>query len=527
MLAFGRSSTCSGSQREVPSKMKRILQYFLLVVTLLLSMWQHVWAQSPTTDGSLSQVESLLLGSAPKKERKIVRETRNSSRLNEQLRYIATAFLILSAASFIWIAVMFLVGLTLDLWESNSRTPFAMPHQERRPGEALLERAYLAVLTSALLVYYLTVPFVVLGLLTFAILRFLFLLLGMVGGRIFVNLIEVLQEDLKVAFGVFSSAFIGTSVPPRGLKVAPESNPKLFDVLNEVSRRLGSDPISAVYVTPTPDFSVHEAGSGPFGIFRRRRIMLIGISTISQLTISEFNAILAHEFAHFCHRDTFYTRFIYQVTKSLRESLEVLSGRGILVYLNPFFWFHWWYLSSLSMLSAGFSRFREFLADRRAVANYGKAPFTDGFNKIMFNDEFFGIVAVSNIGNRMIRGEAYVNVFQVFRNFLEQPDIKTLRNTLGPPQMTSRFSSHPTPEERLDAIQNFPDTMAELDSNLAIDLLSDRINLEERLTDKLSCEVGGFRGFSSLPNRIKRFDVPMPTNLAQGSSRLFFPDIIS
>jgi Zn-dependent protease with chaperone function len=41
---------------------------------------------------------------------------------------------------------------------------------------------------------------------------------------------------------------------------------------------------------------------------------------MSALTVSELEAILAHEYAHFSRQDTYYSRFIHRVTLSIQQA---------------------------------------------------------------------------------------------------------------------------------------------------------------------------------------------------------------
>ena len=109
-----------------------------------------------------------------------------------------------------------------------------------------------------------------------------------------------------------------------------------------------------------------------FGI--DKRVLTLGFCTLHFLTVGELKAILAHEYAHFSHSDTFYSRFIYQVHMSIQEALYGMMGSGgYATYVNPFYWFLWLYYKSYSLLAAGYSRSREFLADRMAATLYGSA----------------------------------------------------------------------------------------------------------------------------------------------------------
>src|SRR5262249_31346833 len=156
------------------------------------------------------------------------------------------------------------------------------------------------------------------------------------------------------------------------------------ETLHEVARRVDTEPVDEVYLSPGSMIGVHQEGRGPFGIFGgRKRVLTLGLSTMHFLTVNELKSILAHEYAHFSHKDTFYSRFIYQVSLSIRRAMEGMSAAGgWLTYVNPFYWFFFLYSKAYALLSAGYSRSREFLADRMACSLYGSDVFGRALEKV-------------------------------------------------------------------------------------------------------------------------------------------------
>lgn len=154
------------------------------------------------------------------------------------------------------------------------------------PGEVWLERFYLIVLSLSLLMFYLSVPFVAVGLLAITLALFGLLLL------IRIVHVGILQRGLFAVWGVIRSAVIGPSHDTLGFVASEEQHPRLFVVLREVALRLHTNLVDTVYLTPSSQIGVHEEGKGPFGLFRRRRVMEIGIATLSRLTTMEFKSIL-------------------------------------------------------------------------------------------------------------------------------------------------------------------------------------------------------------------------------------------
>ena len=249
--------------------------------------------------------------------------------------------------------------------------------------------------------------------------------------------------------------------------------------------------MDALYLTPSSSIAVYQEGSGPFGLLgKRRRVLEIGISTLPLLTRDEFVSILAHEYGHFSHRDPFYGRFIFQVSASLAASLAVMEAAGgVLNYINPFYWFWWLYLRAYTLLAAGFSRMREFLADRRAVATYGKQAFVSGLTKVSVDGTLFESIIYSNFQHLLSEGRAFSNAFDAFRHIREESQAAESRERLLEMLRQARpgwFDTHPTYSERLAAVAGFSDTALPAESEPAIGLLSDHQAVETKLTEILT-----------------------------------------
>ena len=227
--------------------------------------------------------------------------------------------------------------------------------------------------------------------------------------------------------------------------------------------RLQTRPVDMVYLTPSSNISVNQEGSGPFGLLgKRRRVLQIGISTLPLLSREEFHSILAHEYGHFSHNDTLYSRFIFQVSASLATSLAVMSAAGgFLNYVNPFYGFWWLYLRAYTLLANGFSRSREFLADRQAVAAYGKQAFVSGLTKVSVDGVLFESSVYASIRHLLSQGKAFTNAFDAFRQFREGTEMVASRGKMLDELRRTKprwLDTHPTFSERLTAVAGFPDS---------------------------------------------------------------------
>ena len=348
-----------------------------------------------------------------------------------------------------------------------------------------LERFYLAILTLGLMVFYASVPIVALGLLAVT--------LALFGMLLMVRILHfgVLHRGLWAFGNVLRCALIGPERRVLGVEATSEGHPQLFETLRSVAERLQTRPVDTVYLTPSSNISVHQEGSGPFGLLgNRRRVLEIGISTLPLLTRDEFNSILAHEYGHFSHKDPFYSRFIFQVSASLATSLAVMKAAGgFLNYFNPFYWFWWLYLRAYTLLSTGFSRSREFLADRRAVSAYGKEAFVSGLTKVVADGELFEMIVYANVRQLLGRGQAFTNAFDAFRRAREDSEMVSSRERLLEHRRQTQpkwFDTHPTYSERIAAVAGFPDAAPPGESGPAIELLGEHEALEAKLTELLT-----------------------------------------
>lgn len=329
----------------------------------------------------------------------------------------------------------------------------------RAAGETGLARVYGFVLFLGLILFYLSIPFVILGLiaLTWGSLLLIFQM-----RRIPVKLVVIVAVvGLGGAWAVLKSVFSRPASGAFGLPKTAAECPRVHALLDEVAQRVNTDPIREVYIAPGAAIGVHQEGRGPFGMFGvKRRVLTLGLSTMRYLTVGELQAILAHEYAHFSHSDTFYSRFIYQVHLSIDQALYGMgSTGGLATYINPFYWFLFLYYKCYSLLSAGYSRSREFLADRLACSLYGSDVFSQGLIKVTTDGTLFEKTMYDNIANLLTEQKAFVNMYESFQEFrdkqlsLEERE-KLYRELLE--EKGSLFASHPTIGERLRAAEGWP-----------------------------------------------------------------------
>jgi Zn-dependent protease with chaperone function/Flp pilus assembly protein TadD len=361
----------------------------------------------------------------------------------------------------------------------------------RTHSESLLTRLYAFALFLGLILFYVAIPFILVGLLvvTGALLYGIFML-----PRIPIKLIVIIVVvGLGGAWAVLKSVFAGMGGGGGanfGLAKSPEECPRLHELLRDVANRVDTEPIHEVCLAPGSSISVHQEGRGPFGIFGvKRRVLTLGLSTMRFLNVSELKAILAHEYAHFSHQDTFYSRFIYQVNLAISHALHGMAeSGGAINYVNPFYWFLFLYHKSYELLSAGFSRSREYLADRMAATLYGGDVFAEALKKVCTDGTLFEMTIYQNINGLLAEGKSFVNMYDAFKNYRDEQltadDRDKIYNDLLE-EKESLFASHPTFSERVAAVQGLS-RASESDTRPACELFENPEEIEKELTEYLT-----------------------------------------
>ncbi|MCA9596828.1 MAG: M48 family metalloprotease [Myxococcales bacterium] len=179
------------------------------------------------------------------------------------------------------------------------------------------------------------------------------------------------RGNLMIAFfGVTTAGVIAWSLLPRGERfrppgplLSPEKHPELFSMIREVARATGGEMPSEVYLVPGVNAFVTRRG-GVLGLFDRP-VMGLGLPLLALLTVSQLQAVLAHELGHFHAGDTRLGPWIYALRAAIGRTIIGLAKRGFI--RKPFEWYGMMFLR----VTRGISRYQELAADRLAARAVG------------------------------------------------------------------------------------------------------------------------------------------------------------
>jgi heat shock protein HtpX len=121
-------------------------------------------------------------------------------------------------------------------------------------------------------------------------------------------------------FGVLIAAAMLWSLVPRrdlfeppGMLLDRSSQPRLFAEIDNIAAALNEALPASVYLIGEANAFVSDRG-GVLG-FGSQRIMGLGLPLFSVLSVSQFRAILAHEFAHYYGGDTSLGPWVYRTQR--------------------------------------------------------------------------------------------------------------------------------------------------------------------------------------------------------------------
>jgi len=294
-------------------------------------------------------------------------------------------------------------------------------------------------------------------------------------------------------FGIVVAATMVWSLLPRpekfkspGLLLERSGQPRLFAELETIASSLGEPMPREVYLIG--DVNAWVADMGGFMGFGSRRVMGLGLPLISILTVSQFRAVVAHEFAHYYGGDTRLGPWVYRTQSAIVRAFQNIGSVGVLVrfailgvmYSIVTALMNWYFVLFLRAINL-VSRKKEYRADELACLVAGREPLIDGLRAIQGSAPawpvFWNTELQPMIGDGIVPGIA-----EGFARFVSVPEIRDQIETGLARELqeakTSPYDSHPPLKERIAAVQSLPEGFVQEDSKPARSLL-DRPELAE------------------------------------------------
>jgi Zn-dependent protease with chaperone function len=168
-----------------------------------------------------------------------------------------------------------------------------------------------------------------------------------------------------VAFSLGSAWAIAWGVAPRfdhfpapGPRLLPDAQPRLFELLNRLARETGQPMPDDVYLVLDVNAFVAQRG-GVMG-FGSRPVMGLGLPLLQVLSVSELEAVIAHELGHYAGSDTKLAPWVYKTRLAIGRTVASVRNSAV---RKPFEWYGKLFL----WLTHAVSRSQELSADALAA----------------------------------------------------------------------------------------------------------------------------------------------------------------
>lgn len=351
------------------------------------------------------------------------------------------------------------------------------------PAERAIRAVYRVVITVSSAYFYVSIPLLILAVLGLAVGAFyLFLELGQIPVRLMVFIgLAALYTIYALVRSV--TATIRDEAPGRPLP--REQAPGLWSVSEEVAKRLRTEPIQAVYVTPGTSIGVMERG-GTLEKMRGggERSLVLGLGALPGMTQGQFRAILAHEYGHFSNRDTAGGTLALRVKLAMQQLAHRLAMAGQARIYNPAWLFVNGFYRIFQRITLGASRLQEILADRFAALAYSSQGLASGLTHVVRQSLSFNMQVSQEVGQARETQRPLSNLYNLppiesgEKRGAFEDELKKLME-----RPTSTYDSHPAPKDRLQLLAQIQSRNPQFgDADPAWDLLPDPEQLQTEMT---------------------------------------------
>jgi len=271
---------------------------------------------------------------------------------------------------------------------------------------------------------------------------------------------------------------------PQGVEVTPQDQPELYSYLHKLADEIGAPRPHRVFLTPEVNAAVFYDLSLLNLIIPSKKNLIIGMGLVNVLNLSEFKAVLAHEFGHFAQSTMMVGRWVYIAQQIISHMVSVRDWLdGLVRFVSRIdlriAWVGWilqivlWSLRSLMevlfriviIAERALSREMEFNADLVAVSVTGSDELVNALYKLQVADRAWRTamdVAGQATGHKKLITdlfEAQTQALSELRRVYDDPEMGIPPNTDGspeahrifeeksarPPQM---WSTHPVSSDR-------------------------------------------------------------------------------
>jgi len=306
-------------------------------------------------------------------------------------------------------------------------------------------------------------------------------------------------------------------------EISREQEPALFSLIEEIVKEVETEFPKKIYLSADVNAGVFYDSSFWSMILPVKKNLQIGIGLVNTVSVSEFKAILAHEFGHFSQRTMKVGSYVYNVNQviynmlydnesynSLAQSMAVSNGY-LAIFVGLAFriitgiqWILKKVYEKINLSYMSLSREMEFHADEVAANVAGSRPLITSLLRMELADHSFnqvlnyysGKVGESVKAQNIYPQQAFVMNFLAtkrklpFENNLPLVDLDHLSSyNKSKIVITDQWASHPSTEDRVRQLEKLNLESPDDDVQPASVLFSDMSVLQDNVTAKLFSAV--------------------------------------
>lgn len=300
-------------------------------------------------------------------------------------------------------------------------------------------------------------------------------------------------------------------------------HPKLFLLIDEIVLETNTKFPKHVYISSQVNASVFYDSSFWSMFLPVKKNLHIGLGLVNSVTKDELKAILSHEFGHFSQKTMKVGSYVYQVNKIIHNMLfENVSFYKLIdtwSSINGYFSIFaliaikiiegiQWLLQRMYVVVnksyLALSREMEFHADEIAANVAGSEAVITSLMRIELADlSFSNVLSIYNeklkesfISENIFKNHLYMmnfiaisNKIPIINSFPQVSLLEQKRLIKSKINIEDQWSSHPSTDDRVSAVEKLNIVKAKLDFSPAIELFEDTENFQKRITRKLFSDV--------------------------------------
>lgn len=252
------------------------------------------------------------------------------------------------------------------------------------------------------------------------------------------------------------------------VEITEEEHPRLFEFINQLVAEVKSPSPKKVFIVPNVNAAVFYNSSFWSMFFPVRKNLEIGLGLVNSLNMSEFKAVLAHEFGHFSQRSMKIGSYVYTVNRAIYNMVYeysswdklldnwIASGgifgffasmprfmvNGVRALLRKAY-------ELINIRYMGLSREMEYNADLIAVSAAGNTATISALRRIEFGDEAYNRV-IDQLNFLIEKQKRTDNVYEkqsVMIDYMVKEKELTTENNL--PVLTDHYMQMTAPKNRV------------------------------------------------------------------------------